>query len=831
MTNVRVKPSDIFIQSGTERTVYITWTAVSANKKKNLKHYEVEWQWASGNITNGDVLAGNYWTASEIDAAHDKLRWFPGNTENVDKNKTISVYNVPDTAVSVKVRVKPVRDTSVKTNKKKNITAWTGKWNEKPSWKYKDFGNLPTLETPSTPSITISGNRVTARVDNYNEDASKNARINFQVVQDDTTKIADGSGEVKTGTAIYTTAVLPEGHRYKVRAQAAIPNTLYRSAWSEYSSNVYTTPSAPSNRALTIEAKSESSVKLSWNAFPSAISYVIKWASEKWMFDVDQGVDQTDSDSTSVLITGIETGKKWFFRVYGKNESGQISSVYISADIILGTKPAPPTTWSESSTVTNPDEAVLYFIHNAQDGSKMQKSNIYLEKFAPGVTPKDSRHAAGRITIPYNVIGLDSGTVVDYQLAEAVYDDTYKSFFADITNEWTIRWSVSTFGVYSEGSDYSVARDIMVYTKPSMTIRLEPSDTVFPLKLTISTSPSTTNILSYDIKITSTERYVTEDAAGRSRIIGINESVYSRVIVPSNGSDHNYAHTITAGDVMLETGITYNIAVTTAFANGLSASGSVDYTPSYEVDTDYDIDADVFFDTENYTASINPYAVVDADADEFEYVSDVTLAVYRREYDGSLSLIQDGIPNDGTTYITDPHPSLDIPRYRIVTTHTSSGVTDYADIEGDENNITSAIIQWDDDWGNHQIFEDEEEDDADRLVEPSYAGHILVLPYNIKVSDTNSLDVEFANYIGRRHPVSYYGTHVGTKNSWSADIPKTDTDRLFLIRQLAAFMGDCYVREPSGIGYWAQVNVNYSRDYDSLIIPVSLDITRVDGGV
>ena len=61
-------------------------------------------------------------------------------------------------------------------------------------------------------------------------------------------------------------------------------------------------------------------------------------------------------------------------------------------------------------------------------------------------------------------------------------------------------------------------------------------------------------------------------------------------------------------------------------------------------------------------------------------------------------------------------------------------------------------------------------------------------------------------------------------------MPKEDTERLSLIRRLQVYMGDCYVREPSGTGYWAQVKVSYNRDHNSMIIPVTLDITRVEGG-
>ena len=86
-------------------------------------------------------------------------------------------------------------------------------------------------------------------------------------------------------------------------------------------------------------------------------------------------------------------------------------------------------------------------------------------------------------------------------------------------------------------------------------------------------------------------------------------------------------------------------------------------------------------------------------------------------------------------------------------------------------------------------------------------------------------------YIGRRHPVSYYGTQVGQKATWSSDIPKSDKETIYALRRLAVYLGNVYVREPNGAGYWAHIEVSFSIDYDSMVVPVSLSIVRVEGGM
>ena len=108
---------------------------------------------------------------------------------------------------------------------------------------------------------------------------------------------------------------------------------------------------------------------------------------------------------------------------------------------------------------------------------------------------------------------------------------------------------------------------------------------------------------------------------------------------------------------------------------------------------------------------------------------------------------------------------------------------------------------------------------------------MLKLPYNIDISESNTIDKSLVEYIGRKHPVSYYGTQVGQTQTWSVEIPKTDTDTIYALRRLSVWMGDVYIREPSGSGYWANISVSFSQKHLDTTIPVKFDITRVAGGM
>lgn len=205
-------------------------------------------------------------------------------------------------------------------------------------------------------------------------------------------------------------------------------------------------------------------------------------------------------------------------------------------------------------------------------------------------------------------------------------------------------------------------------------------------------------------------------------------------------------------------------------------------------------------------------------------VENITLSVYRREYDGSYKEITTGIPNNNTA-VTDPHPALDYARYRFTAKDTKTGALSFWDMAGFPVNGSAVVLQWDEVWST---FDTGNSVDVEG---PSWNGSLLRLPYNIKVTDKRNPEVTLVEYAGRKHPVSYYGTQVGETSQWSVEIPKDDKDTIYALRRLSLWAGDVYVREPSGMGYWANVSVSFNQSYNDVKIPVSLDITRVEGGV
>ena len=156
----------------------------------------------------------------------------------------------------------------------------------------------------------------------------------------------------------------------------------------------------------------------------------------------------------------------------------------------------------------------------------------------------------------------------------------------------------------------------------------------------------------------------------------------------------------------------------------------------------------------------------------------------------------------------------------------STGAISFYDLPAYPVGGNSIVLQWNEVWSNFEAVEETGDIDA-----VPWAGSMLMLPYNIDVTSNHKPDVELVEYIGRANPVSYYGTQYGETATWKTDIDKTDVETLYALRRLSKWMGDVYVREPSGSGYWAHVTVSFSETHLKTVIPVTLEITRVEGGI
>lgn len=756
------------LQSGSDSTIFASWTWT----KEHTENYKVKWSYDTGDGV-----------------------WFVGSDSTTEYKQ--STYSMPSNAKRIKFIVKPV--STKHTVNEKETSYWTAEWS---TVKYYDAKDVPPSK-PSAPNVTINkGNKLTAKLENINIGNVK--EIQFQIYKNDRTFVKSGKAKIITSTATYTTSVAA-GSRYKVRCRG-VRGKVY-GEWSDYSSNSNTIPSSPA-KILRYKALSETSVYLDWANVANAKTYEVQYTTKKSYFDSSSEVQSTTVDATAAghaEITGLESGETYFFRVRAINDEGKSPWSEI-VSITVGKAPSAPTTWSSTTTVITGESLTLYWVHNSEDGSSQTYAELELTIDGQKTTQK----------IKNTTDEDEKDKTSSYVIDTSTYTEGSK-----------IQWRVRTAGITGVYGDWSVERVVDIYAPAVLELSVTNSSgdmletlTSFPFYVSGLAGPNTQLPIGYHLSIISNEVYQTVDQVGNEKIVNVGEEVYSKYFDTSNNP---LLVEFSAGNIDLENNISYTVKCTSSMDSGLRAEASVEFDVSW-VDDEYVPNAEISYDADSYTASIRPYCV---DEDE-NLISDITLSVYRREFDGSFVEIASGLDNTENTYVTDPHPALDYARYRIVAITNSTGAVSYYDVPGYPVGEVGAIIQWDEEWTS---FDSSSENEADASEQPAWSGSLLKLPYNVDVSDKNSMDVSLVKYIGRKRPVSYYGTQLGESSSWKMDIPKDDKDTLYALRRLAIWPGDVYVRESSGSGYWANIKVSFSQTHNEVIIPVSLDITRVEGGI
>ena len=760
------------VQTGTDRTIYATWTW----NKTHTDHYEIRWYYDTGDGV-----------------------WFVG-TDSTTTSKQ-NTYSAPDNAKRVGFKVKPVPKKVKKTVKAKNgskktvkVDAWRADWS---TLKYYNIKNSPP-STPPAPTVTIENLKLTAKLENINLNATD---IQFQIVKNDSKVFKTGTATIKTYAASYSCTVTA-GYNYKVRCRAV--RGKEHSAWSEYSSDQGTQPAASKGWEF-IKALTSTSVEVNWYPVKNAKTYEIEYTTEKRYFDSSNQVQSLTVDATlqwsHAEITGLETGKEWFFRMRAVNDNGHSAWTEIKS-IVLGKDPIAPTTWSSTTTCVVGEPLILYWIHNAEDGSSQKYAELELT-------------IDGRI----ETYTIENTTNEDEKDKTSSYSIDTSSYVEGTK----IQWRVRTSGITNTYGDWSIQRTVDIYAPPTLELSVTDANgnlletlTSFPFYISGIAGPNTQNAIGYHLSIMANESYETTDQIGNVKMVNQGEAIYSKFFDTSE----NLVVEMSANNIDLENNISYKVNCVVSMNSGLTAENSSEFTVAW-TDEQYEPNAEIGFNEDDISTYIRPYC----ENDEGNLIEGIRLSVYRREFDGSFTELATNIDNTTNTYITDPHPALDYARYRIVAISSSTGAVSYYDMPGYPIGEKSLIIQWDEQWTSFDIS-----NEIDGSSQVPWSGSLLKLPYNVDVSDSYSPDVELVEYIGRKHPVSYYGTQRGTSQTFNAEIDKKDEETLYALRRLAIWMGDVYVREPSGSGYWANITVSFSQTHREVTIPVTLNVTRVEGG-
>lgn len=825
--------SQFGVLSSNEDKLFITWKW----KRTNTDYFRVLWTYT----TDGDL-------------------WLIGNDDQVSYDTDLlysaqqSTYDIPSGARQIKVKIKPVAKTENSDDGSESVP-WTASWSVTKSWTVSN-----PLDSPDTPDVTIKNFQLTATVDNI--EILGATHIEFQVIKDNssspysTKKVA-----IKTGYASHVFNI-EAGGQYKVHCRAYCSYDDVYSDWSSYSDNKGTVPSSPES-ITDIRALSSTAVYISWTAVTNATGYTVEYTTNKIYFDSSNEVDELSVGEgiTHAEITGLSTGDEYFFRVKATNSEGGSGWTDIRS-VVIGKDPAAPTTWSSTTTAIVGESVTLYWVHNAEDGSSQTYAELELYI---GETVEE-------YTIKYTPNENDEEN--ENKTNEWVLDT---SSYADGTS---VKWRVRTAGITKAYGDWSVQRTIDIYAPATLQLEMTDSNgnmidtlTTYPFYIKALAGPKTQSPIGYHVSIKSNDIYETVDNIGNTKSVNRGDEVYSKYFDISD----SLTLEMLPSSVDLDNSRSYTIVCAVSMNSGLSVTESHDFTVAW-TEEQYIPNAEITVDKDSMTATIRPYCedrklvyyqvMLDSDVytktstvldsvwgepmlnittatgervysgvtaddeeifycmvEEYTEVSGVLLSVYRREFDGGFTELATGLDSTKTTTVTDPHPALDYARYRIVATTDSTGTVGYYDPPGYPMSCSSVVIQWDEAWNSFETTEDEIPE------QPSWSGSMLMIPYNIDISESNTSDVSLIEYIGRSHPVSYYGTQLGVGATWNMEIPKSDKETLYGLRRLSRWLGDVYVREPSGSGYWANIAVSFSQKHCETTIPVTLTVSQVEGGM
>ena len=703
-------------------------------------------------------------------------------------------------------------------------------------WNYKeyDFRNNPPLLPPDPEFVIDNNNGVTITFNNIDNNINADS-IEIAIYQDDSIKYITATIGIDSEThfARYVGSV-DSGHTYKVRARAIRSGTIY-GGWTNFTANDKSRPIAPSEittlRAQKISEQQsvQYGVLVEWTAEPTAIQYEVQWTTNVEYFDVSGNVQsQTTEEGQGprLLITDIEVGHEYFFRVRSINDKGPSIGWTPIKSVVLGIRPSAPTTWSNVTSAILGENLNLYWKHNSMDGSYETFGRVHL-------TVIDSAHP--------ELEPMEYTKVIENARPEE--EKGQNSVYTINTNdpEWTgllsegfiIKWKVQTAGVMGEYSEWSTEREVNVYTQPTLELDITNKDGVsidevssFPFHFSILARPATQKPISYYIEVIANEGYNTIDNIGEVKVVNPGDKVYQKYYDPERNSWRILVE-MTPSNIDLQSGISYTVNITVAMDSVLNAVDSKDFIVSF-TESGYMPRGDIIINKETLTASIHPYCLENYDNQgtiEQRLSDNCKLSVYRREYDGSFTEIATEVDNNESTYVVDPHPSLDYGRYRVVARTNDTGTISYYDLDAVKIGEPSIVIQWSEKWSKFDY-----DSESDNLEVP-WAGSMIKIPYNVDVTESKNIDVSLVEYVGRKHPVSYYGTQLGELATWNVEIPAEDKELLYHLRRLSKWTGDVYAREPSGVGYWANISVSFSKKHKSVTIPVTFSVKRVEGGM
>ena len=511
--------------------------------------------------------------------------------------------------------------------------------------------------TLSIGTITAAGFTVTATVDDagtnvpgaymevYLERFSKMGEENYILIG----TIANGASSKtincteditgETGYAIHVRNVTADGH----------------SMTSDYFNYATSMASAPTFNALD-PTTTDGKVYLQWvNNWADATGVIIAWTDDpdNWMSNEEPNTYEINEIASSWFITGLETGRKWYFRIRNVREvddSQTLSPWSAELDINLASAPVVPSLELSDETITEDGMVTAYWSYVSSDGTGQIAGNIV-----------EATYSGGTWTYGRSVGSTTTEQHIDIKAKDQGW-----------TNGSTIYLALQTRAGSGGLSEYSTPKKLVIAAKPTVSITstslVQYEDMVeyfvgdgetadFDLAFNMSAAPvvkvdgTTVTVSSYSGDIVTLASAPDEDAVGR-----------------------------------LDDGAWYNLVASVSDDYGQRVESTPIRFKVHWTHQAWEPTATFITDDENYIARITPVAGTG-------YVEGDTCDIYRLGADAPELIIDGG--QFGTEYV-DPYPAFGPESgYKIVTvTENGDYITEkndfaeYDTIEEDDGSYT-----------------------------------------------------------------------------------------------------------------------------------------------
>ena len=538
---------------------------------------------------------------------------------------------------------------------------------------------------------------------------------------------------------------------------------------------------------LSLSAGSQDkSVRVNWPwSWAGATSAEISWA------DHDDAWESTDSPKTyaiedrvtSWVVAGLETGKRWYFRVRLKGlidtdeVTGPWSKIY---DYDLSSIPNRPALILSKSVINSGQSVTARWAYSADDSTSQKYAEICLATISAGV-------------VSYGAVIAKTTTAQTVEINRAWTTGTTYYLCLRLTS------SAGRVSEWSEPVALTVAPPISINVSHSLVAGTGDDAgvsflTEMPLVVTVTGAGGTGTTIASILRAEDYHIYRPDD----SEFDG-----FEGETIATLSQTGESAMSLTTDNLVgcLDDGAKYILQCTVIDKYGQTISASYPFTVAWTHQAGKP-SATVKIDEYQRIAIITPIA-------PDNYAEGDVCDIYRLSIDKPELILQGAA--FGTTYV-DPYPGFgDSCGHRIVT-RTANG-----DYITESNELAWFLCDSD--------VNDILEEDA-MVIDVN--GEQIDLPYDITLQNAWTKDFQRTTYLGGSVQGDWNPAVTRDISANTVIIRGEDLDEQISMRNLAGYAGVAHIRTPDGSSVACDIQIRESQSYDTKRISYSLAIKVVD---